>query len=174
MSMLLICFIGTFVVLLEATWLHQVAIFEIIPNFSLIFVVHWSILQGSVRGRRFGLWIGLLEDFLFHKIVGFYGLIYYLLGHLCGWMRRDLYKGHYILPLIIIAVADFVYGVLHYLLYCFLQGNLDFGFYVINKILPEMFYSTIVSLPVYFLLLLFSKSLERIKKATKGGREEGL
>ena len=77
MSMLLICFIGTFVVLLEATWLHQVAIFEIIPNLSLIFVVHWSILRGSINGRQFGLWIGFLEDFLFHEIVGFYGLIYY-------------------------------------------------------------------------------------------------
>lgn len=174
MSMLLICFIGILVVVLEATWLHQVAIFEIIPNLSLIFVVHWSILRGSINGRQFGLWIGFLEDFLFHEIVGFYGLIYYLLGHLCGRMKHDFYKGHYILPLFIVMVADFVYGLLHYLLHCFLQGKLNFGYYVVNKILPELFYSAIISLPIYFILFLISKWLEHAKECIKGRKENAL
>ena len=174
MSMLLICFIGMMVVLLEATWLHQVAIFEIVPNLSLILIVHWGLLQGSARGRRLGLWIGLLEDFLFHKVVGFYGLIYYLLGHLCGLLKRDFYKGHYILPLLLVAAGDFIYGILHYLLLYFLQGNLHFAFYLTNKILPEMFYSAVCSVPIYFLLFTLSKCLEKIKNATQRRKENEL
>ena len=174
MSTFFICFIGMLAVLLEATWLHQVAIFETIPNLSIILVVHWSILQGCVRGRRLGLWIGLLEDFLFHKIVGFYSLFYYLLGHLCGLMKRDFSKGHFILPLMIVTAADLFYGLLHYMLYGFFQGNLNLGFYLKNRILPEMFYSAIVSLPIYFILLILSKYLDRIKVAISGRKEKEL
>ena len=174
MSMLIICIIGMLTLLLEATWLHQVAIFEITPNLSLLLVVFWGILQGSERGRRLGLWMGLLQDFLFCKVVGFYGLIYYLLGHFCGYYKQEFYKGHYILPFIIVSGADFFYGLLHYVFYYFFQGNLNIGFYLQEKILPEMFYTALISLPIYFLLYLLSKGFNCLEGWFKRGKEKGL
>ncbi len=174
MSMLIICIIGMFTLLFEATWLRQVAIFEIAPNLSLILVVFWSILQGSERGRRLGLWVGLLQDFLFCKVIGFYGLLYYLFGHICGYFKRDFYKGHYILPFIIVSTADLIYGLLHYVFYCFFQGNLNLGFYFQEKILPEMFYTALISLPLYLVLYLLSQGLERLEGFLKSGKEKEL
>ena len=174
MSMLIICIIGMFVLLLEATWLRQVAIFEIAPNLSLILVVFWSILQGSDRGRRFGLWIGLLQDFLFCKVIGFYGLVYYVLGHVCGYFKRDFYKGHYILPFLIVSAADLIYGMLHYVFYGFFQGKLNIGFYLQEKILPEMFYTALISLPFYLVLYLLSRGLEHFERFLKSGKEKKL
>ncbi len=174
MSTLIICFIGMFTLLFEATWLHQVAIFEITPNLSLILVVFWSMLQGSEQGRRLGLWVGLLQDFLFCRLIGFYGLIYYLLGHICGYLNQDFYKGHYILPLVIVSAADFMYGLLHYIFYYFFQGNLNLGFYMQQKILPEMFYTALISLPIYLMLFFLSKGLNRMKFLLKGRKEKEL
>ncbi len=174
MSMLIICLIGMLTLLFEATWLHQVAIFEITPNLSLILVVFWGILQGCERGRRLGLWMGLLQDFLFCKVIGFYGLIYYLLGHVCGYLKQDFHKGHFILPLIIVSAADFIYGLLHYIFYYFFQGNLNIGFYMKEKILPEMFYTALISLPIYLLVHLLSYGLNCMDHFLTGRKEREL
>ena len=163
--------IGLLTVLFESTCLHHVSIFEIQPNLSLILVVCWGILQGNETGRRFGIWIGLLQDFLFCKIVGFYGLIYYLLGHCCGYFKQDFHKGHFILPIVIVSVADFLYGIIHYVFYQFFQGNLDFTFYLQKTILPEMFYTSLISLPIYVGMRLLSRGFIHIKSLRNSGKE---
>lgn len=174
MSMLVICLIGLLTLLAEATWLHQVAVFGIMPNLSLILVVFWGMLQGSERGRRLGLWMGLLQDFLFCEVIGFYGLVYYLLGHFSGYLKRDFDKRHYILPLAVVSGADFLYGLLHYGIYYFFAGNLNIGFYLKLKILPEMCYTALISLPLYLLLYLLSKGLDRLEGWLKSGKEKEL
>lgn len=163
--------IGLLTILFESTCLHHIALLDIQPNLSLILVVFWGILQGSEKGRRLGLWIGLIQDFLFCQIVGFYGLIYYLLGHCCGLLKQDFYKGHCILPLAIVSAADFLYGILHYIFYQFFQGNLNLIFYLQKKILPEMFYTALISLPIYLLLRLLSRGLTHIKSWRSSGKE---
>ena len=174
MSTIVIFIIGLLTLLLEATWLHQVAIFEIMPNMSLILVVFWGILQGCSRGRKFGLWIGLLQDILFCDVIGFYGLIYYLFGHISGYFHQDFSKGHYILPLAVVSGADLLYGLLHYIVYFFFSGNLDIAFYLKQKIVPEVCYTTLISLPIYFLLYLLSQGLGKIDGWFKKGKEKEL
>lgn len=163
--------IGLLIILFESTCLHHIALLDIQPNLSLIFVVFWGILQGSEHGRRFGLWMGLLQDFLFCKIIGFYGLLYYLIGHCCGYFKQDFHKGHFILPLIIVAAVDFIYGILHYIMHHFLRGNLNFVFYLREKILPEMFFTALISVPFYLLIRLLSSCLDHMKTWRKSGKE---
>ena len=173
MSMMLVGILGFLNLMIEATWLHRVAIFEITPNLSLILVVFWGILQGSQRGRRLGLWIGLLQDFLFCRVLGYYGLVYYLLGHVSGFFNKDFYQGHYILPITVVAGADFIYGLIQYFIFGFLTGDLAFGVHMVRRILPEVCYTTMVSLPLYPLNRLASygiRQLDRWIQSRKGKR----
>lgn len=170
MSSLILYLIGFFCLISEATWLHRAAILDIMPNLTLILVVYWGILQGSQKGRRLGLWMGLLQDLLFCRAVGFYGMLYYGFGHISGYLNHDFYQGHFILPLTAVTGLDLVYGLLHYLIFCFFQGDLNIGFYWQQRIIPEICYTAMISVPLYPLMRLLSKSITRMDLWLKSGK----
>ncbi len=171
MSMLIMGIIGFLNLLGEATWIRQLAIAHVTPNLSLILIVFWGILQGSQRGRRLGIWIGLLQDFLFCKVIGVYGLLYYMIGHISGYFNKDFHQGHFILPLAILAGADFLYGMLQYFIYCFFAGDLQLGFYLLHKILPELCYTLLISVPIYPLIQLLNRSTRKIDHWIQNGKD---
>lgn len=162
MSMILVFLIGFLNLLGEATWLRSLTIINIAPNLSLILVVVWGILQGNTRGRILGMWIGLLQDILFCRFIGFYALIYYLLGHFSGYFNKDFYQENFLLPLAVVVVSDLIYGLLQYLIYHFFLGDLQIGYYFLHRILPEVCYTALVCLPLYPLLRLLSHGMKRI------------
>lgn len=172
MSMVIVCLIGLFNLLGESTWLQQCSIMGIIPNLSLILVVYWAFLQGSDRGRRLGLWVGLLQDILFCQVIGFYGLVYYAIGHVCGYFNKDFYRGHFILPLSVLVGADLLYGLIQYMIYCFFDGDLNIGFYLLHRILPEICYTALVGLPLYPVIRLLSHGTKRIDYWLQSGKDK--
>ena len=172
MSRIIVVVIGLVNLLGEATWLHRVAIFDIVPNLSMILIVFWGILQGGEHGRRLGLVVGLLQDILFCRVIGFYGLVYYLIGHISGFFNRDFDKRHFILSLTVVAAADLAYGILHYLIYCFFQGNLDIGYYFMRRVLPEVCYTALISVPLYPLARLLSRAINGIDRWLQSGKDK--
>ena len=176
MSQLLAGVIGFLLLLGEGTWLHYAELASITPNLTLIFVVLWGLLKGSRRGRYLGLALGLLQDFLFCRYIGFYGMVYYLLGHSSGYFQKDFYQSHAILPLLIVAGADLIYGFLQYLVYCFFAGDLAIVYYLLHRILPEMCYTAMISVILYPLVCWLSRMTEKIdsnmSKLRKVGKRE--
>lgn len=153
---ILICFI------IQSAMFHYIALADIMPNLLLILVVSTAYMRGRIPGMFVGLFCGLLVDFMYGSyVVGLCALLYLVIGYFVGFTNRFYSNDDYTLPLIIIAVSDFVNGFLYYIFEFLLRSRLNFLFYLRRLILPEIVYTVAVSVFLYKLLHMINNRLER-------------
>ncbi len=135
--------------LIQSTVLHLISIGSITPNLLLILCVS----MGLMRGRKSGLWTGFfcgfLADMFYGSVFGFYALIYMYLGFLSGYAHRICYDDDIKVPVLLAGVGNILYGLAVYALQFLLRGRLGLGTYIYRIILPETFYTIILTLIVY-------------------------
>lgn len=148
-STILFILIGWIGLISESTWLHTLSINQILPNLSLILVVSCGILLKEEKGRRIGLLVGLIQDFLFLRILGFYGALYYLIGHFSGKISKNMSRNLLILPILLVFCSDVAFGIIQYIVFRFFTGDLYFGYSLIRQILPEAVYSSLFAILLY-------------------------
>lgn len=131
------------------------------PNLLLILVVSTAYMRGRTSGLLAGFFSGLLIDIMFGSLFGLYALFLMLIGYLAGYTNKIYSKDDYALPLILIAIASFVYQFLYYVFEFLLRGKLDFLFYLRRIIIPEIIYTVAVATIVYKLLHIINNRLDR-------------
>lgn len=135
--------------LLQSTVIEAISIGLIKPNLILILCVS----MGLMRGRKSGLWTGffcgVLTDLFYGSIFGFYALLYMYVGYLSGYACRIYYDNDIKVPLVLVTIMDFIYGLGVYGLQFLLRGRLDFLLYLQRIILPEILYTVFLTLIVY-------------------------
>ena len=140
---ILICF------LLQSTVISRIAIGSITPNLILILCIS----MGLMRGRKSGMWTGFFCGFLvamfYGSVFGFYALIYMYIGFLSGYAHRICYDDDVKVPIFLAGAGDILYGLAVYALQFLLRGRLGLGTYLSRIILPETFYTIILTLIVY-------------------------
>ncbi len=150
--------------LLQCTLFQMLSFASISPN--LLIVVTSSF--GFMRGRKEGMWIGffsgLLLDIFFGSVIGFYALIYAYIGYVNGFFRKRFFPDDIKLPLILIATSDLSYNILVYLFLFFLRGRFRISYYLFNIMLPELVYTILVTIVLYFVILKINNRLEEIEK----------
>ena len=155
---IIVCF------LLQSTLFKALSFASISPN--LLIVVCASF--GFMRGRKEGMWIGffsgLLLDIFFGSVIGFYALIYMYIGYINGFFRKIFFPDDIKLPLILISASDFGYNLLVYLFLFLLRGRFGFGYYLIHIMIPELVYTILVTIILYFVILKINQKLEMIEK----------
>ncbi len=152
---ILICFV------LQSSMFHYIQLAGIMPNLLLILVVSYAYMRGRMTGLMLGLFCGLLVDFMYGSyVVGLYALLYMLIGYFIGYTNKVYSSDDYTLPIIFIAVSDFVYGFFYYVFEFLLRGRLNFPFYLRRLIIPEIIYTVAVSIFLYKLLHMINKRLD--------------
>lgn len=155
---ILICF------LLQGTLFQALALASISPN--LLVVVTSSF--GFMRGRKEGMWIGffcgLLMDIFYGSVIGFYALVYMYIGYVNGFFRKRFFPDDIKLPLILISASDFLSNLVVYVFLFLFRGRFQFMYYLMNIILPELVYTILVTVFLYFIILKINQKLEIIEK----------
>ncbi len=151
---IIICFI------LQSTLFQYLALAGIVPNLLLIVTMSFGLMRGRREGMLVGFFSGLLIDVFFGQVLGPYAFIYMTMGYINGFFHRIYYVEDVLLPMITIAVNDFIFNVIIYIIFFLLRNRLDFGEYLINIILPEMLYTMIITLFFYKLLVRINKRLK--------------
>lgn len=153
---IILCFV------LQTAMFHYISLADIMPNFLLILVVSYAYMRGPMTGLGLGLFSGLLVDLMSGSyIIGIYALIYMIIGYFIGFTYKYYSNDDYTLPIAIIAVSDFIYGFLFYVVEFLLRGRLNFLFYLIRMIVPEIIYTVAVSVILYKLLHMINNHLEK-------------
>lgn len=152
---------------LQTTALPSITIADIAPNLLLIISAYAGYINGRTVGLFTGFSIGLLLDCQFGSILGLYALIYMLIAYLCGFFHKIYFREDSTLPIIIIVVSDFLYGLLEYIFNFAFRNKLEFGFYLKRIILPEMIYTIIFSIILYRIMLYLYKHEINILKHKK-------
>lgn len=107
---------------------------------------------------------GLLADIQFGDMIGFYALIYLLVGYINGMFQRLYFDEDIKLPLFLIAISEFLYGIIVYFLTYLLRSDFNFLLYLNKIILPELIYTIVITLGLYPLILFINHKLEAEEK----------
>ena len=154
--------------LLQTTLFQALSFASISPN--LLVAVTSSF--GFMRGRKEGMWIGffcgLLLDIFFGSVIGFYALIYAYIGYVNGFFFFFFFPDDIKLPLILIALSDFSCNIMVYLFLFFLRRRFRFNYYLLHIMLPELVYTILVTIILYFIILRINQKLEAVERRSAG------
>ena len=138
---IIICF------LMECTIFHRLSFASIKPNLLII-------ITSSFGFMRF------LTDVVWGNTLGFYTLLFSVIGYLNGSFRRLFYDDDIKLPIALIAVSELIYGLVTYFCMYLLRGDFAFEAYLRQIIMPELVYTILVTLILYQIILHINKKLE--------------
>ncbi len=160
----------TIIILIWVCFLMQSTVFQaidfggIVPNLLIVLTAAFGFMRNEKEGLIIGFFCGLLCDIFYGDVIGFYALVYMYIGYLNGKFSGVFYPEDIKLPMALIVVSDLSYGIVCYVSLFLLRGRLDFPFYFLNVILPEMVYTTVVTLLLYPLVLFINMRLENREK----------
>lgn len=156
-----------YIVLILAAFLLQSSVFSffalagILPNLLIILTASIALIRGRSEGCVVGFFCGLLMDITAGSYLGVNALIFLVIGYLLGFLHQIYYEEDITLPLILIGLADLIYGVSTYCLTFLIRGRFHFLYYLLHIILPELVYTVIVAIVAYRLILFICKKLDR-------------
>ena len=157
-------------VILLAAYLLQTAVFPSLeiagvkPNFMLIVTASFGFMRGPREGMIVGFISGLLIDIQSGDMIGFYALIYLIAGYVNGVFEQIYFDEDIKLPLFLISISEFVYGIIVYFLTYLLRSDFNFLLYLNKIILPELIYTIVITLVLYPLILFINHKLEAEEK----------
>jgi rod shape-determining protein MreD len=147
---------------LQATLFPHIAIMSVTPDTALVFIVSYAIIRGEIEGAIFGFGAGLVQDVLGGVIIGFFALLGFLTGYLCGKPFRDFFKDNFFLPFLVVIVAAFVYQFAVYVA-TVMFSHADFWFHFRTVIFPKAIYTASFSVPVYAFVHFVNGRIERFE-----------
>lgn len=146
--------------ILQCSVFGHIAFAGIIPNVMIVLTASFGFMRGEKEGLVIGFLCGLLTDIFFGNFLGFYALVMMYTGFLNGKFSRVFYPEDIKLPIALVVVSDLSYGILCYILLFMLRGKFQFSYYFFHVILPEAFYTIVVTLFLYPLILKVNEKLE--------------
>ncbi|MCI8409592.1 MAG: rod shape-determining protein MreD [Lachnospiraceae bacterium] len=161
-GVVLLCF------LMQTTVFQHIAFAGMVPNLILIVVVAYGYMRGKSEGMYVGFASGLLIDLLYNDFIGMNALLYVLIGYVAGICNEIYYRDEVSVPIIFIAISDFIFNFGYYVFQFLLRGRLDIFYYIWRTILPEMVYTVLISVFLYQLLHAMNFSLEQQEDKEEG------
>lgn len=86
------------------------------------------------------------------------------MGYVNGICTKYYYEDYITLPLVLCVLNELAYNLYLYMFSFLIRGRLDFGYYLVNIILPETIFTVVTTLAVYRLFLFISRKLEEMEK----------
>ena len=157
---IIVCF------LLETTVFHYLSFASITPNLLVVVTSSFGFMRGKKEGMFVGFISGLIIDIFFGvgNMIGFYALVYTLIGYGNGFFKRLFYEEDIKLPIALIAASEFLYGIIMYACIYLMRSKFDFGYYFLHIIMPELIYTILITLGLYQIILHINRRLEDEEK----------
>ena len=133
----------------------------IVPNVLIICTVSTGMIRGKKEGCILGFVFGILMDALYSVYFGVYALILALMGYIAGNVKQIFYEEDITLPVLMIGFADLFYGIGIFVFGFFSRGRTNFFVYLSRIILPEVFYTLILAIFLYRLILFINNKIDK-------------
>lgn len=150
--------------LLESTVFQSLSFASITPNLLIVVTASFGFMRGKKEGMLVGFLCGIIFDIFFGKLIGFYALIYMVLGYANGFFNRIFYPDDIKLPLFLISASDFILGNFVCIFMFIMRSQLDYWYYLGHIIIPELIYTILVTLVLYQIILKLNQKLESEEK----------
>ena len=137
---------------------------SISPNLLIIVTSSFGFMRGRKEGLFIGFFCGLLLDIFGGGVLGFYSLLYMYIGYINGMFRKLFYPEDIKLPLVLIAGSDLSCNLLIYFIMFLFRNRYDFNYYFLQLMIPELVYTMVITIFLYFIILKINQKLEAIEK----------
>lgn len=155
---IIICF------LLQSTLFQTLSFASISPNLMIVVTASFGFMRGRKEGMFIGFFGGLLFDIFFGSMIGLYALIYMYIGYVNGFFRKMFFPDDIKLPMLLISGSDLAYNLLVYFFLFLFRRQFSLGYYMLHIMIPELVYTLLVSVVLYFVILKTNQKLEVIEK----------
>ena len=152
------------VYLIQSTMIRILPMGGVAPNLLIILTSCFGFMRGKKDGMFVGFLSGIIIDVLFGNLIGFYALIYMIIGYLNGFFASIFYPEDIKLPVALITSSELVYYFLVYVFRFLIQGKIRFGYYFLHIILPEIVYTIFVTIIIYKIILNINEWLEDVER----------
>ena len=153
-----ICFV------LQTTMFRTLSFANIGPNLLIIVVSAFGFMRGKKEGMFIGFFSGLLVDIFCGFYLGIYALLYMYVGYCNGFFQSRFYPEDIKQPLLLIAGSDLIANFFIYLVLFLTRRRFDLHYYFMSVIIPELVYTMVISIFLYFILLKINQKLEAYEK----------
>lgn len=140
------------------------ALIDTVPNILLIITFAFGFIRGKLDGMLIGFFCGLLSDLFFGTRIGYYALIYLLIGYGNGLLGQVFYTEFVNMPVILCVFSEIVYSLYVYVFSFLLKGQTNVLFYLRRVVLPELAYTVLMTLILYRCLLWLNQRIAKLEK----------
>ena len=158
MIIIIICF------LLESSVFKQINPLAVTPNLLIVVTSSFGFMRGKTEGMLVGFFCGLLKDVFFSDLLGFYALIYMVIGYCNGFFEQIFYADDIKLPICLITASDFLFSNIVYIFMFVLRRRFGYFSYLKKSILPELIFTIIITVILYQIILKINQKLEDDEK----------
>ena len=131
------------------------------PNLLLVLTMSFGIMRGRKEGMLTGFFSGLFYDILYGAYLGPYAFLYMVIGYLNGKFHRKFLMEDISLPVLIIALDQFIFDLAVFIIAFLLRNRTQLGFFFLHRMLPHMLYDILITVLVYRILLSINRFLRR-------------
>ena len=158
MVTILFCFI------LQSTVFPAISMGGVVPNIFIIIASTYGFMRDETEGLLAGFFCGILCDVFYGNILGFYALLYMMIGFINGKFSRIFYPEDIKLPMALITLSELSFSTVCYILLFLLNGRFNVLWYFMHFILPELIYTILVTLVLYPVILFVNQKLDAFER----------
>jgi len=154
--MLKILIINAFIILILVTlmfsnYIKVIEVNGVIPDFILILTVLNGFFNNPIYAMFFGFFSGLAIDISYYPLLGFYALIYTIIGYSTS-ISKVIYIDNSLVSSIFILIYFLIKSILFLIIgFFFLDTEYIIAFFKPGKFFIELFYTIIISMPFFLI-----------------------
>lgn len=137
------------------------------PNLLLILTMSFGLMRGRKEGMLVGFFCGFLVDCFFTTVLGPYMFLFMIIGYTNGFFHKNYLVEDVLLPVIIICLDTLAFNTIVYIVFFMMRNRLNFSIYLFKIILPEMFFTALITLALYKIYVVINKRLKQIAKGNE-------
>ena len=150
--------------LLQTTFFKSLSFLTVSPNLLVIVTASFGFIKKKKEGMYIGLLCGCLIDIFYGDYLGVNALIYMYIGYLNGFFRQLFFPDEIGLPMFLIAVSDLSCNFAVYFFRFLFRNRLHFFYYLWHIMLPELVFTLLMMIIIYYVILKINRRLEDIAK----------
>jgi rod shape-determining protein MreD len=105
-----------FIVTLQSTIVHAIAINHVMPDLILLLVVFFALYNGSKQGMFYAMITGLFADALSGGVIGINSFALGCVGYACGLLKERVYTNHLLTKFLVVFCAGILNTSIYYML----------------------------------------------------------
>ena len=149
----------------QTTFSMKMSFGVVSPNIIMILVCSYALLRGKKEGLLVGFFAGFLVDLFFGygEVVGINAFLYMMIGYVVGIFHDIWYLQDILIPVSVVAISDFLYNFIYYIITFLLRNRLDLIHYIKSIIIPEIIYTVFLTVFIYRVMYLINRKLEEFE-----------